>query len=226
MSELFRKDIVIDLNDPKTIDDAIDAVNKLRNEIPKALDRICKFLCEKGVKIARQKLGEFGISEGGDLYNSIRFELEGGGKGIGYVIAGRPDDHMSDNPKWTKYSYAVFVEYGFGTVNYYDTAGQLVTTQSRIDRRKEIGESPTSGRGRDHPSGNYRYRDAEDYKVIKGSDGTEFFGWKYFDRKENRWRVSYGQNPKPFMYRTLLELTSIAERDVGGRLALYLYSSL
>ena len=226
MGEVFRKEFTISLDDPASIQAAINAINTLKEKIPIALDRICNYLVQKGVTIAQQKLSELCVSGSGDLYQSIRFERSEGGKGIAYVVAGYPDDHMSDNERYTNISYAVFVEYGYGTANYYDTTGSLVDTQSRIDRRKELGEKPSSGRHLDHPSGNHRYRDAETYGILKGDDGQRYFGWKYMDRKTGEWHTSHGQNPKPFMYKTLMELSALAERDAGGRMMLYMAGTL
>lgn len=226
MGEIFRKEIKISLDDPASIDRAIEAIDKIAKGLPKAMDGLCNFLVKKGVTIARQKLNELCVSPSGALYDSIRFELSDGGKGVAYVVAGYPFDHYSDNPKYEDVSYAVFVEFGYGTGSYYDTSGALVTEQRRIDRRKEDGEKPKYGRSVDHPSGRYRYRNAETYNVIKSSTGEKFLGWKYFNRKTGKWSVSYGQNPKPFMYRTLLELANIAEQDCGARLGLYMAGSL
>ena len=226
MGEIFRKDLKISLDDPASIDRAIDAINNIAKGLPKAMDSLCNFLVKKGVTIAQQQLNSLCVSKSGDLYDSIRFELSDGGKGIAYVVAGYPDDHMSDNPAYTRISYAVFVEFGYGTGSYYDTTNTLITEQRRIDTRVEFGHKPRYGRSQEHPSGRYRYRDAETYKAIKASTGEKFLGWKYLDRKTGKWSVSYGQNPKPFMYRTLLELADIAERDGGGRLGLYLAGSL
>lgn len=222
MAEIFRKDITISLDDPAAIDKAIEVVNNLKDAIPDVMTRLCNYLAKEGKKIAQQKLQELGAIESGDLYNSIRFELSDGGKGIAYVVAGYPFDHYSDNDKYVDVSYAVFVEFGYGTGSYYDTSDTLVTTQSRIDRRKAFGEKPRYGRSEAHPSGNGRYRDAEEYGIIKSATGDEVLGWKYMDRKTGEWHTSYGQNPKPFMYNTLLALQNMAEQDLGGRLQLYL----
>ncbi len=229
MGEIFRKDLTISLDDPASIDRAIDAINKIAEGLPKAMDALCNYLARKGVSIAQQKLNELCVSKSGDLYDSIRFELSDGGNGIAYVVAGYPFDHYSDNDKYSDVSYAVFVEFGYGTGSYYDTSDTLVTEQRRIDTRKEEGEKPRYGRSKEHPSsgyGTYTYRDAESYGTIKISNGDRVLGWKYMDRKTGKWHTSYGQNPKPFMYRTLLELSEIAEKDGGGRLGLYLAGSL
>lgn len=226
MGEMFRKEIKISLDDPASIDRAIEAINKIAEGLPKAMDALCNSLVKKGVDIARKKLNELCVSQNGDLYNSIRFELSDGGKGVAYVVAGYPFDHYSDNPQYENISYAVFVEFGYGTGSYYDTSGALVTEQRRIDTRKENGMKPKYGRSETHKSGNYRYRNAESYNVIHSSTGEKFLGWKYFNRKTGKWSVSYGQNPKPFMYNTLLELASIAERECGAKLGLYMAGSL
>lgn len=226
MAEAFRKELTISLDDPASIQKAIDAINTLKEKIPKALDALCNSLARQGVKIAQQKLSELCVTGNGDLYRSIRVETSEGGKGIAYVVAGYPDDHMSDNERYTNISYAVFVEYGYGTANYYDTTGSLVDEQRRIDTRKEFGEKPRSGRYREHPADNYRYRDAETYGIITGNDGERYFGWKYMDRKTGQWHTSHGQNPKPFMYKTLMELSALAEKDAGGRMMLYMAGSL
>lgn len=224
MAEIFRKDLVIDLDDPDTIQQAIDFVNKLKDAIPEAISRMVKSLCESGVTIARQKIDELCISPTGQLSQSVRFEMEDGGKAIGYVVAGYPFDHYSENDAYNDVSYAVFVEFGYGTANYYDTSGRLVREQSRIDMRKEDGMIPKSGRHKDHPLG--KYRDSETYDVLTAGDGTKFMGWKYQDRRTGTWHTSYGQNPKPFMYKTLMELTRKAEMDTGSRMGMYLYNKL
>lgn len=226
MGEVFRKEFRLSLDDPASFDAAIDAINRLAEGLPKAMDLLCNHFAKKGVTIAQKQLNSLCVSQNGDLYNSIRFELSDGGKGIAYVVAGYPFDHYSDNPKYENVSYAVFVEFGYGTGSYYDTAGALVTEQSRIDRRKEHGELPKYGRSKDHPSGNVRYRSAETYGVMTSVTGEKFLGWKYFNRKTGKWSVSYGQNPKPFMYNTLMELYNLAEQDGGGRLGFYLAGSL
>lgn len=222
MGEIFRKELKISLDDPASIDRAIEAINKIAEGLPKAMDGLCNYLVKKGVTIAQRKLNELCVSQSGDLYNSIRFELSDGGKGIAYVVAGYPFDHYSDNPKYENVSYAVFVEFGYGTGSYYDTSGTLVTEQSRIDRYKEHEIDPKYGRSKEHPSGRYRYRDADEYNVLTSGTGEEFLGWKYFNRKTGKWSVSYGQNPKPFMYKTLIELMNVAEKECGARLGLYM----
>ena len=226
MGEIFRKDLKISLDDPASIDRAIDAITRVAEGLPRAMDDLCNVLVKKGVTIAQQKLNELCVSQNGDLYNSIRFELSDGGKGVAYVVAGYPFDHYSGNPKYDDISYAVFVEFGYGTGSYYDTTGALVTEQRRIDTRKEHGMKPKYGRSKDHPTGRYRSRDAEEYNVLTSGTGEKFLGWKYFNRKTGKWSVSYGQNPKPFMYKTLLELANIAERECGTKLGLFLYKEI
>lgn len=226
MGEIFRKEIKISLDDPASIQRAIDTINKLAEGIPKAMDGFCNYLVKKGVTIAKQQINALCSTPSGDLARSVRFELSDGGKGIAYVVAGYPFDHYSDNPKYDNVSYAVFVEFGYGTGSYYDTSGALVTEQKRIDRFIEEGEEPKYGRSEEHPSGNGRYRDADTYGVITSGTGEKFLGWKYYNRKTGQWSVSYGQNPKPFMYNTLLELARMAEQDAGTRLGLYMAGSL
>lgn len=226
MAEVFRKELTISLDDPQSIQNAIDAINKLSESIPKVMTSLCNYLAKKGQTIAQQELKALGAFDSGDLYNSIRFELADGTNGVAYVVAGYPFDHYSDNPKYTDISYAVFVEFGYGTANYYDTTGSLVDMQRRIDKRIENGEIPDSGRYQTHKSGNGRYRDAETYGKLKGADGRYFYGWKYFNRRTGKWSTSYGQNPKPFMYNTLQKLSKMAEQELGGRLALLMSGSM
>ena len=230
MGEVFRKDLIIDLDDPKTIQAAIDAVNTLKEAIPEAINRMVKSLCEAGVTIARQNIADLCVSPTGDLAQSVRFEIEDGGttkQAVGYVVAGYPYDHYSDNDKYSDVSYAVFVEFGYGTANYYDTSGKLVVEQSRIDVRKEYGDKPDSGRWKEHKKAPDKYyRSAETYGFLKGADGRYYYGWKYRNMKDGKWYTSHGQNPKPFMYKTLLELTRRAEADTGTKMGFYIYSKL
>ena len=227
MGEIFRKDFIIDLDNPDTIQHAIDTITALSEAIPEALTRMVKSLCESGVVIARQKIDELCVSPSGQLAQSVRFEMEGGGKAVGYVIAGYPFDHYSENDKYSDVSYAVFVEFGYGTANYYDTSGKLVVEESRIEHRKETGIKPESGRYREHrsaPSGYYRSN--ETYGILKGNDGQYYYGWKYQDRRTGKWYTSHGQNPKPFMYKTLQELAKKAEMDAGTKMGMYIYNKL
>jgi hypothetical protein len=48
----------------------------------------------------------------------------------------------------------------------------------------------------------------------------------YKDRKKDEWHVSYGQNPKPFMYETLNKLAENAESDASKLMSFYLSGSL
>lgn len=227
MGEIFRKDIIIDFDEPESIQRAIDIFTTLKDAIPEVLTRMVASLVESGVGIARQKIDELCVSPTGQLAQSVRFEMEGGGKAVGYVIAGYPFDHYSENEKYSDVSYAVFVEFGYGTANYYDTDNKLVVEESRIEHRKEVGIKPESGRWREHksaPSGYYRSN--ETYGILKGNDGKYYYGWKYQDRRSGKWFTSHGQNPKPFMYKTLLELAKKAEEDTGSKMGLYIYNKL
>ena len=219
MGSFVIKTIDMTLN-PESIQHAINIVNELRSDLPKALDALCEYLLKQGVFIAKMKLLGYtsrqGASARGDLYRSIRYEIE---DGKGYLLAGYPNDHGSDNPAWANISYAVFFEFGFGTSSNYDRGGRLLKSESSVDKHMEHGLiGKRTGRTKNHPTDRDVYRRMEDYSVRKDSeDSPEYFGWVYKNKKDGKFYVSRGQNPKPFMYETLLALTEKAEQD-GGRI--------
>ena len=231
MGEFVLKEISMTL-DPESIQNAIDQVNMLSKDLKDALDALVKHLLEKGVNIARLKLKRFltGTQESsGNLATSIRVEMENGKAGVGYLCAGYPGDHESGNAKWENMSYAVFFEFGFGTGSYYykqNQGGRLIRNQESIDKNVAAGNidaSRTQGRTKEHPRMQGNYKDAEEYKIMSRPNEGEFFGWVYKD-KDGKFHVSKGQNPKPFMYNTLMFLTADAEDYGAGYIAEYISS--
>ena len=213
MGEIVLKNIEMTL-DPESIDRAIEAVNNFKSDLQSALDELCKYLLNKGVNVARQKLNGYGIGDGSALSASIRTEMEDGSEFVGHIVAGYPGDHQSDNPKYADVSYAVFVEYGFGTANYYRRDGSRISTnkQLKILQQQHL-VAKSVGRTSSHPTANKEtYRPASDFKLMSYKGMGEFRGWVYKSRKDGKFYVSAGQPPKPFMYNTYIDLMNTAEQ--------------
>ena len=230
MGEIVLKEIKMTL-DPESIQNAIDEVTDLNLNLRYAMDCLCEWLLKQGVMIARMQLrgylGKHGKPSKGNLYRSIRYEMANGKSGEGYLMAGYPGDHQSDNPQYANVSYAVFFEFGFGTGSYYykqSQGGGLMKTQASIDRNLSVGNfdaSRTRGRTKSHPSGKGHYRDAEEYQIRQSNQG-EFFGWVYKNKMDGKFYISEGQPPKPFMYNTYMELLEKAQKDGPRIIAEYL----
>ena len=228
MGQIVIKDITINL-DEASVQRAIDEIRDFSYDLNYALDALCKYLLERGVIVARMRLRNYlsGKASNGNLAKSIRYELTNGKSGEGYLIAGYPGDTMYEG---SNVSYAVFFEFGFGPGNYYypkNQGGKLIKTQASIDRNLGAGNidpSRTSGRTKEHESGKGHYRNAEEFNVMNTPNMGEFFGWVYKDRDTGHFYVSHGQNPKPFMYETMLYLMTEAERESGRIIAEYIPS--
>ena len=224
MGEFTLKRITMTL-DPQSIQNAIDEIKELDLNLKYALDALCEWLLKDGVMIAKMNLrsyftkGSGAGNRSGLLSRSIRYEMANGKSGRGYLIAGYPGDHMSDNPAWANYSYAVFFEFGFGTSSNYLEDNTLLTTENQIHDAYNAGKiSRSTGRTRRHPSDRDVYRRTKDFKIRESSSGTKFFGWVYKDAETGKFYVSQGQNPKPFMYQTMLDLAKRAEEEGGKKL--------
>lgn len=222
MSTFTLKTITMTL-DPSSIQAAIDEVRDLELNLKYALDALCEWLLKNGITIAKMNLRRYlSKSNSGErsglLTRSIRYEMENGTSGTGYLIAGYPGDHMSDNGQWANYSYAVFFEFGFGTGSYYRKNGELIRSERYLSEYKSKGDvAHATGRTERHPTNPDVYRKMMDSKVLN-LNGEEFFGWVYKDGKTGKFYVSKGQNPKPFMYETMLYLEKQAQEEGGRKL--------
>ena len=227
MGEIILKDISMTL-DPASIQRTIEDLQDFTVDLKYALDSLCEWLLKEGVTIARMNLRSYfakgsGASRG-NLIRSIRYEMANGKSGEGYLMAGYPNDHMSDNPQYSNVSYAVFFEFGFGTGNYYRKDGSRIESKKALKTLKAQGlVAHSEGRTSAHPSGKGQYRKASDFNIIANKDGGEFRGWVYKDRWTGKfYTVRGGQPPKPFMYNTLLDLEQKAQSDGGRIIAEYL----
>lgn len=224
MGSFVLKNIEMTL-DPESIQRAVDEVVDFKSDFKHAMNLLCGYLLRNGVRIARQKLEGYGISDGSALSATIRFEVETGETFEGHVVAGYPGDHLSEDGKYSNVSYAVFVEYGFGTGNYYRRDGSRINSGKALRHlMKTGGIARASGRTKNHPSGLGRYRAASEFKMMSNKNRGEFRGWVYKDRVTGKFYTSEGQPPKPFMYNTYLELMAKAERDGGRLLGMYIGS--
>jgi len=212
MGEFVLKNITMTL-DPESIDAAIHEVNMLQWQIRDAMDSLVDYLLNKGVMIAKIKVTGYVKTQTGALRRSIHVEKADGTVGHGYIVAGTPGDLGYDggDGAYGNISYAVFVEYGFGTGNYYFKNGKRMTNLYAKKHKELVARS--SGRTARHPSGTYKYRPAKMYGMMSKSDGTEFRGWVYKNRRDGKFYTSQGQPPKPFMWDTLQELAAEAEKD-------------
>lgn len=227
MGEIIFKEIKMTL-DPESIQHAIDDVRNLNTDLQMALDALCESLLKDGVMIARLNLRSY-FTKGdgankGNLLRSIRYEMANGKSGEGYLMAGYPNDHMSDNPLYSNVSYAVFFEFGFGTSNHYRQDGSRINSSKAYNVLKSQGlVARSEGRTSDHPSKKGKYRPSKDYKMIENNNGGQFRGWVYKDRWTGKfYTVRGGQPPKPFMYNTLLDLMDKAQRNGANIIAEYL----
>lgn len=227
MGEIILKDISMTL-DPASIQRAIEDLQDLTIDLQYALDSLCEWLLKQGVTIARFNLRSY-FAKGagankGNLIRSIRYEMADGKSGEGYLMAGYPGDHMSDDPRYANVSYAVFFEFGFGTGNYYRKDGSRIGSSKALKALKSQGlVAHSEGRTSAHPSGKGQYRKAAEYNIIANKHGGEFRGWVYKDRWTGKfYTVRGGQPPKPFMYNTLLDLTDKAEKEGARIIAEYL----
>ena len=129
--------------DPESIDKAIKAVNDFETDLHNAMTKLCEYLLETGVEIAKINLAAHhgGSDRSGALRDSIKHGVFDVSKGIGVITAG---EGLTTQPPYG--SYAVFVEYGTGIYNmngdgrqtpwvYYDDyIGQWVTTQGQAPK--------------------------------------------------------------------------------------------
>lgn len=107
MGQFLLKHIDMTL-DVKSIDKAIQEINRFEEKLKPAMQCLIDYLCEKGVEIARAELIFFDnpAYRTGDLSNSITSRNE---NGVGKVIAGEGLVDGEGNG-----SYAIYVEYGTG----------------------------------------------------------------------------------------------------------------
>ena len=224
MGEFVLRNIEMTL-DPASIRNAINEITDFKSDFKHAMELLGRNLLRSGVRIARQKLEGYGISDGSALSATIRFEIEGGDSFVGHVVAGYPGDHLADDGKYSNVSYAVFVEFGFGTGNYYRRDNSRINTAKALRHlAKTGGIARASGRTKNHPSGNGNYRSASEFKMMRNSVRGEFRGWIYKDRVTGKFYTSEGQPPKPFMYNTYLALMDKAEKDGGRLIGMYVGS--
>lgn len=221
MAEFVLKDITMTL-DPDSIQRAIEEVSKLNTQIKDAMDALVDYLLNQGIMIAKLQVTTYGLKHSGALRRSIHIEKADGEIGRGYIVAGTPGDTRYDGDgSYGNISYAVFVEFGFGTGNYYYKSGARM--RNSYARKNPNLVASSSGRTSRHPSGKYTYRPAKMYGLMKTKTGTEFRGWVYKNRDDGKFYISQGQPPKPFMYNTLLELTDKAEKEGPRIVAQYIY---
>lgn len=228
MGEIVLREINMTL-DPASIRKAIRDVEGITLDLKYALDALCKQMLEDGVQIARMQLrgylsSSFGKAAKGNLFRSIRYEMADGSSGEGYLLAGYPGDHMSDDPRYANISYAVFFEFGFGTSNHYRSDGSRINSTKALKILKaQWLVARSEGRISDHPSGNGQYRKAKEFRMYENKEGGQFRGWVYKDRWTGKfYTVKGGQPPKPFMYKTMLDLAERAEREGGRIIAEYM----
>lgn len=220
MGEFIIKQIDMTL-DPSSIQRAIDQINELKGLEP-AMNKLCEAVLQEGRKVAMMNLIKYGMSAR-NLRKSLRVEMNSGKANTGYLEAGYPGDHGSELAEYANVSYAVFIEYGFGTSSNYLSGHRLIKSQRYLNYYKQYGGiEETTGRTKTHPSGRNGPKDLEEYSTMKLPNKGEFFGWVYKSRKDGKFYISRGQEPKPFMYDTLQELADYAERHGGELIAQYI----
>jgi hypothetical protein len=212
MGEFVLKDISMTL-DPESVENALREVNSLQWQLRDAMDFLVDYLLNRGVMIAKVLLTSYVKTQSGALRRSIHVEKADGQVGSGYIVAGTPGDIGYDggDGAYGDISYAVFVEFGFGTGNYYFSNGKRM--KNAFAKKNPGAVASSSGRTSKHPSGKYQYRPAKMYGMRTTSGGREFRGWVYKDRKTGKFYTSEGQPPKPFMWDTLMKLSDEAEKD-------------
>ena len=212
MGEFVLKEIDIDLT-RESFNNAIEQVNNLKNNLVGALDALVKELLEKGKEVAEFQLSMYQSVKNadlrtGDLIGSIRVEMANGTSSEGYILAGYPGDSNGE------YSYAVYFEFGYGTADVYTEDGKLLRSEEQVEKASSRNMiSKVSGRKKNHPSGREVYRDMEDYNIITMDSGHEYHGWVYKDKRSGKFYTAHSQNPKPFMYKTLMSMTEKAEKE-------------
>ena len=114
MSQFLLKNIDIVLT-PESIKNAIDEINRLNDDLSRALAMLAAKLMEQGVEVAKMEVAQMSAVYTGDLYENIfGFYNETTHTGVIFV-----DESVK---------YAVYVEYGTGMVgawNPHPQAGEL-----------------------------------------------------------------------------------------------------
>ena len=212
MGEFVLKDITMTL-EPESIEAALLEVRRIQWQLRDAMDSLVDYLLNKGVIIAKIQLTTMVKTQTGALRKSIHVEKADGQVGSGYIVAGTPGDlgYDGSDGSYGDISYAVFVEFGFGTGNYYFKNGRRMSNAFATKNKHLIASK--SGRTSRHPNKNYKYKKERNYGMMTRKDGSEFRGWVYKNRRDGKFYTSQGQPPKPFMWNTLMELTAEAEKD-------------